>query len=79
MWLKSYLRLDKSRATWALIADVLIAENPLKDYERTPREIRRNVFLQSWKTHSTTDASKTARELLKTAKTFKVRPEGLLY
>jgi len=56
-----------------------MAENPLKDYEKSPQEIRKNVILQSWKTHSNADASKTVQELLKTAKTFKVRPEGLFF
>ena len=45
MWLKEYLRLTPKKPSWAKVVDLLIdAAAP----QNTSKEVRMNVFLQSW-------------------------------
>ncbi|TFK83414.1 hypothetical protein K466DRAFT_440347, partial [Polyporus arcularius HHB13444] len=54
MWMKHYLRLDDSRATWAFFADALIARALTAASKRVDRDAQVNLFLQTWKVNSHT-------------------------
>ena len=77
MWLKKYLDFSKSRPLWALVVDETTRVKLPSAERDLPKEIRVNVFLQSWKTLTGTRTTKTIRALLKTAQQFNVRVECL--
>jgi exonuclease III len=79
MWLKSYLSFGPSRPTWALVADALMAAKVPVSERNVEVGMRKNIFLQSWKTYSGSRAPKCLQNLLQTSKKFGVRPEGLLF
>ncbi len=79
MWLKSYLKFNRDRPLWALVADALMAINLPKSESSSNKEIRQSVFLQSWKTLTGTKSPKTIKKLFQTAKKFNVQPEGLAF
>lgn len=77
MWLKKYLNFGKSQPLWALVVDKTTRiKLPLTE-RNLPKEIRINVFLQSWKTLTGTRTTKTIQALLKTAQQFNVHLECL--
>ena len=79
MWLKSYLSFGPNRPIWASVADALMATKVPTSERNIEVGIRKNVFLQSWKTYSGNKAPECLRNLLLTAKNFGVRPEGLFF
>jgi len=79
IWLKKYLNFGEDRPQWALVLDETMKLRVPITEKGTPMEVRVNVFLQTWKTHThAIRTSKTIRSLIKTAKVFNVRPEGLI-
>ena len=79
MWLKSYLKFDSDRPLWTLVADALMAINLPQSESSSNKEIRRSVFLQSWKTLTGTKSPKSIKKLFQTAKMFNVQLEGLAF
>ncbi|KAJ3725102.1 hypothetical protein C8R42DRAFT_540193, partial [Lentinula raphanica] len=77
-WLQSYLDLSNDRATWAYIADALIAKHVPRAYENIDEMSKINIFLQSWKTNKK-DLPKDLREMITTAKKHGLRLEGLAF
>ena len=53
MWLKSYLDFSDKQPTWAIIADALIAFHTPQNENKIPKEVKMNIFLQSWQTCTT--------------------------
>ncbi|KAJ3911874.1 hypothetical protein F5877DRAFT_29279, partial [Lentinula edodes] len=47
-WLRTYLDMSPDRATWAYVADALIAHHTPKTYENIDDFSKINIFLQSW-------------------------------
>ena len=78
MWLKSYLSFGPDRPIWAFVADAFMAARVPISEQNIEKEMRMNLFLQSWKTYVGNKAPKGLRDLLQTAKKFGVRPEGLI-
>lgn len=81
MWLKSYLKLSADHLLWALVANVLIAENISKSKENLDDRIEVLPFLQSWKTkvESWGRTSLDISSLFKVAKEFNIRPDSLAF
>ena len=52
IWLKSYLNLEPSWALWADYADAIMAMNIPKTEKNIKPEMRKNIFLQTWKTYT---------------------------
>ncbi|TBU53794.1 hypothetical protein BD310DRAFT_785919, partial [Dichomitus squalens] len=48
MWLKSYLDFTSDRPKWAFVADDILAVNVPKSVRPRERQLRLNMFLQSW-------------------------------
>lgn len=81
MWLKSYLSSGPDRPQWAYLADALMASNTLKTEENVDDRVKVSSFLQTWRTKSLTQG-KTSPDivsLIKTAKEFNMRPDGLAF
>ncbi|KAJ3845828.1 hypothetical protein EV368DRAFT_20285, partial [Lentinula lateritia] len=77
-WLQSYLDFSENRATWAYVADALIAHHIPKSEMNIENRDKINIFLQSWRT----DKSKLPTDLqnlLTVAEKYGVRMEGLAF
>ncbi|KAJ3873072.1 hypothetical protein F5051DRAFT_338259, partial [Lentinula edodes] len=77
-WLQSYLDFSENRATWAYVADALIAHHIPKSEMNIENRDKINIFLQSWRT----DKSKLPTDLqnlLTIAEKYGVRMEGLAF
>ncbi|KAJ7673856.1 hypothetical protein DFH06DRAFT_978680, partial [Mycena polygramma] len=81
MWLKEYLNLGPDRALWGYFADAIFAHNVPKTEKNVDTKVRVNPFLQSYKTAAGKKIKIKAemKNLLDTATTFQVRPEGLAF
>jgi hypothetical protein len=81
MWLKRYLDLSPNRGMWALFADAIYAIKTPKSEKTVDREVRTNVFLQSWKTSTghQTEILKDLRDILQVSEKYGARPEGLAF
>ncbi|KAF5367236.1 hypothetical protein D9615_010673 [Tricholomella constricta] len=81
MWLKKYLDFSETRPMWALIAGALFAKNTPRSEANIDKRVRINAFLQSWKTSTTekSGACPDLRRLLKTAKTYGLKTEGIAF
>jgi len=81
IWLKGYLNFGPSRALWTYYADALIKLNTPKKEQNVRPEIRKNIFLQTWKTytgnHSNNKNPTEIKYLIETAKKYGVRMEVL--
>lgn len=86
-WIQSYLKMDETRPTWALIADKIL-RNDVPGEPRTLAEdpnARINQFLQSWHTRmKQTNANdnqinipKDLKEMLKVARKYNVKLEAI--
>ncbi len=49
MWMKEYLNLSGARPRWAAVADVIFAHAVTADSRSLDRDVRVNMFLQSWR------------------------------
>ena len=81
IWLRSFLKLGPDCPMWAYVADVLIAANVALGDKQVDKRVMLSSFLQSWKTKSSSRSGvcQDIVDLLKTAKEFNVRPEGLAF
>ncbi|KAJ3931030.1 MAG: hypothetical protein NXY57DRAFT_896901, partial [Lentinula lateritia] len=77
-WLQSYLDMSPDRATWAYVADALIAHHTPKTYDNIDDVSKINIFLQSWNT-DTRKLPEDLKEMIKVAKNHNLRPEGLAF
>ena len=75
MWLKSYLNFGERRPTWAVVADAIIALHTPQSENRIPKEIKINIFLQSWQT-CLTKLPEDLKCMLKVATKYKVQLES---
>ncbi|KAJ8457104.1 hypothetical protein ONZ45_g18449 [Pleurotus djamor] len=76
-WIKEYLNLD-NRPLWALLADDIIARAALKKDKNIPRDVKYNMFLQTWrpKTIANDDIfPKHLKSIIKTATKYGLRIE----
>ncbi|KAF5339714.1 hypothetical protein D9757_015332 [Collybiopsis confluens] len=77
-WLQSYLDQSESRATWAYVADALLAHHVPQKFANTEERLRINMFLQSWKTKK--DAlPEDLKKMISVAEKFGTRVEGLAF
>ncbi|KAJ3773360.1 hypothetical protein FB446DRAFT_837179, partial [Lentinula raphanica] len=77
-WLQSYLDLSENRATWAYVADALIAQNIPNKYHNIEETSKINIFLQSWKTQAS-KLPKDLKDMIGVAKKYGARLEGLTF
>ncbi|KAJ3739259.1 hypothetical protein DFH05DRAFT_1407723, partial [Lentinula detonsa] len=77
-WLQSYLDISENRATWAYVADALIAQNIPNKYANLEEHSKINIFLQTWKTQ-TSKLPKDLKNMIEVAKKFGTRLEGLAF
>ena len=75
MWLQSYLDFGEKRATWAAVADAIIAFHTPKNQSKISQEFKINIFLQSWQT-CISKLPEDLKYMLKTANKYKVQLEG---
>ncbi|EIW62450.1 uncharacterized protein TRAVEDRAFT_90816, partial [Trametes versicolor FP-101664 SS1] len=68
IWLRSYMDTSNSRPTWALLADVLLANAVKSSDRKLEKRARVNTFLQSWEVN-TTHTGKLPRDLCRMVKT----------
>ncbi|THV02272.1 hypothetical protein K435DRAFT_653642, partial [Dendrothele bispora CBS 962.96] len=81
MWLKRYLDFGSGRPLWALLADTLLATNTPSSEKNTPRSIRINYYLQSWKTGTTSQSNQPPDilRMLKIGRKYGLRIEGIAF
>jgi hypothetical protein len=79
MWIKRYLNFSSSRPLWAKVLDAIIASSTPKTESVIPHEIRKNIFLQTWKTSKGREkkVNPIIRRMLETAQKYNVRLEGI--
>ncbi|KAJ3963297.1 hypothetical protein EV361DRAFT_813500, partial [Lentinula raphanica] len=77
-WLQSYLDLTPDRATWAYVADAIIAHHIPKMYENIDEFSRINIFLQSWNT-DLKNLPEDIKKMIDVAKKNNLRLEGLAF
>jgi hypothetical protein len=79
IWLKRYLNMTTDRPTWAFFADTLFAKNVPLSKGRVDRDMRENIFTQTWKTFRGRQRSVSPflRDLMETAKTYQLRLEAV--
>ncbi|KAJ3749695.1 hypothetical protein DFH05DRAFT_1457443 [Lentinula detonsa] len=77
-WLQSYLDLGENRATWAYVADALIAQNIPNKHNNIEERSRINILLQSWNT-KTSKLPKDLKDMIGIAKKYGTRLEGLAF
>lgn len=78
MWLRAYLGAGGSRQLWTLVADDLFAEMVPKDVFPQERELRMNVFAQSW-TPKLRELPLELKAMVTVAKKYGLRQEGLAF
>ncbi|KAI9059932.1 hypothetical protein FKP32DRAFT_1613947 [Trametes sanguinea] len=78
MWLKTYLALGMKRPTWALVLDDLMAGLAKSGSYPRRKDLRVNMFLQNWSPNERAIPS-FAKDMLKVAKKYGVRQEGLAF
>ncbi len=79
MWMKDYLNLSGTRPRWTAVADVILARAVTADFRSLDKEVRINMFLQSWKvnTASSSTIPPYLLSMLKAANKFNVRFDAL--
>lgn len=77
-WIRSYLDMTPDRATWAYVADALIAHHAPKTDINIEDNDKLNIFLQSWKTKKS-ELPDDIKDMLKVAKKNGVRIEGIAF
>lgn len=75
MWLRSYLDLGPDRPLWVFIADALFGLNAGNDHP----ELRQNIFLQSWSSSNPLKLCPDLKQLINTAKSYGLCPEGIAF
>ncbi|OJT03797.1 Transposon TX1 uncharacterized 149 kDa protein, partial [Trametes pubescens] len=78
MWLRAYLNMGAKRQLWALVADDLFATAVPKNVFPRERELRENVFTQSWEP-KLSELPQELRALVKVAKKYGLQQEGLAF
>ncbi|KAJ7172986.1 hypothetical protein C8R43DRAFT_874076, partial [Mycena crocata] len=79
-WLKSYLTFGPTRPLWAFVADELQALNILGKYDKAvKKDMRLNVFLQSWNSKAAGNLPEDLEKMMKTALKRDVKMEGLAF
>ncbi|KAJ3897365.1 hypothetical protein F5879DRAFT_814000 [Lentinula edodes] len=77
-WLQTYLDMSPERATWAYVADALIAHHVPKTYDNIDELSKINIFLQSWNTDIRKLPS-DLKEMIKVAKKHNLRLDGVAF
>ncbi|KAJ7637874.1 hypothetical protein DFH06DRAFT_1002080, partial [Mycena polygramma] len=77
-WLKSYLSFGEDRPLWAFVADELLSKNALKDDLKIDEALRRNMYLQDWRTKIIgSKLSTDLKDMVKIGDRYNVRMEAL--
>lgn len=77
-WLQSYLNFTDKRATWAYVADAIIANHVPKINETLDNWSKINLFLQSWNTDKK-QLPKDLHDMIKVGEKYGLRMEGLAF
>lgn len=77
-WAKEYLHFGPDCPTWALVADEILVRGTSQAESRTPKSLRVNMFLQSWKPMTTAIPTRL-KETFKTTKKYGLRREGIAF
>ena len=75
---QTYLDFSPDRATWAYVADALIAHHTPASDINIEEHNKINIFLQSWKTKKS-DLPDDLKEVLHVADRYGVRLEGVAF
>ncbi len=79
MWMKDYLNLSGARPRWTGVADVIFARAVTADSRNLDRDVRVNMFLQTWRVNAASSSKIPyyLLSMLKAANKFNVRFDAI--